>query len=297
MREHGVDPTIFSAAPRSIAEATLPSPQLVPWTVDVGLAQRDSLSVDLDETVRRLDEVCCEDRIDELARQLSGFDRVVVDIAPAGLEAARRAGVEALAVGNFEWAWLYGHYPELRTWAERFRTWQRAHVGLGLAPGPGLYDFDKIERYGVIARSRSPHSLPPGSVLVSFGGFGLEDLSARLPELAGVTWVLSPPMPRLDRPDCLWVEGVPYPALVAGADLVLTKPGYGIIAEALAAGTPITWLGRRDFPEAASLVAVLEARGDRPFREGNDMDDLTGARRAVVELDTRRLAERLLTGG
>ena len=128
---------------------------------------------------------------------------------------------------------------------------------------------------------------------MSFGGFGL-DLD--LPRLPDVTWVLAPPMARLDRDDCVYVEGVPYPALVAGCDLVLTKPGYGILAEASAAGVPIAWLDRGAFPEAASLVQVLRERGDLQA----SLDDLrpallqlVGQRRRPVLVDTRRLADRV----
>lgn len=294
LRAEGVDPAIFTAAPPSIVEATLPSPRLRPWVVDVGIAQRDSLTEDLDETLRRLDEVCSERQIDALAEELGGFDRVVVDTAPAGLEAARRAGVEAIAVGNFEWAWLYGQYPRLRQWAARFEAWQRPHLGLELWPGPGLQAFRSVERFGLVARQREPHALPQGSVLVSFGGFGLADLDARLPEVPGVTWVISPPMTRLERPDVLWVEDVPYPALVAGAELVLTKPGYGILAEAMSTGTPIAYLDRGAFPEAASLVAVLEERGDRRVENLNDLGDLIGQERPRVALATAAVARRLL---
>ena len=294
LRQHGVEPTFFTAAPRPIVETSLPGAWVVPWVADVGIAQPDSVTEDLDETLRRLDRVCLEEAVDRLAEALGGFDRVVVDTAPAALEAARRAGVEALAVGNFEWAWLYEHYPRLRDWARRFRGWQGPHVGLELWPGPGLHHFQKIERYGLVARKREPHRLPPGAVLVSFGGFGLADLDRRLPRLEGVTWVLSPPMVRLERPDVLWVDDVAYPALVGGASLLLTKPGYGILAEALCAGTPIAWIDRGAFPEAASLVAVLEERGDRRVARLEEIARLDLPRREPVALATGRLGRRYL---
>jgi L-arabinokinase len=98
-------------------------------------------------------------------------------------------------------------------------------------------------------------------VLVSFGGFGLEGLDALLPRLPGVRWVLAPHGPSLDRPDVERVEGVAYPDLVASADLVLSKPGYGILGEALTAGTRMLWLPRGPFPEAPFLVRALEAHG------------------------------------
>lgn len=299
LRTLGVEPVFYTAAPRSVLAGTLPGVSVVPWTVDVGIAQRDSLTEDLGETRRRLETVCGEDAIDALAAELSGFDRVVVDTAPAGLEAARRAGVPALAVGNFDWAWLYGKYAELQDWAERFAEWQAPHVALQLSPGPGLHGFREVERFQLVARRRPPHRVAERAVLVSFGGFGL-DIASRLPRLPDVTWVSAPPMADPGRDDCVHVPGVPYPALVAGADLVLTKPGYGILAECAAAGVPIAWLDRGRFPEAASLTEYLTARGDLQTDLGDVRPailQLVGQRRPRAPLDTRRLAERLIRTG
>src|SRR5204863_361743 len=36
---------------------------------------------------------------------------VVGDIPPLAFAAAARAGVKALALGNFTWDWIYGNYP------------------------------------------------------------------------------------------------------------------------------------------------------------------------------------------
>ncbi|MCB9794205.1 MAG: hypothetical protein H6741_15935 [Alphaproteobacteria bacterium] len=267
MRARGVEPVIFTAAPEAVVHGTLPGAVVRPWVVDVGIAQRDSVTEDLDATLERLERRCAAPEIERLARALEPFERVIVDVAPPALEACRRAGVEAVAVGNFDWAWIYSQYPRLSAWAERFAAWQAPHLGASLWPGPGLRGFARVERFGLIGRSRPPHSGARGRVLVSFGGFGLRDLEQRLPRLEGLRWLLAPPMARPSREDCDYVEGVPYPALVAGAELVLTKPGYGIFAEACLGGTRLAWIPRGAFPEAPWIEAAMKARGDRPLGE------------------------------
>ncbi len=238
----------------------------VPWSVDVGLSQPDSLRVDFDRTHALLAERCSDEAIDRLAHALRdhGVAGVVADIPATGLEAARRAGLPAVAIGNFDWAWIYDHFPDLRAWAERFRCWQAPFPALQLSPGPALSGFATTTPGPLVGRSQPAHHFPGPDryVLVSFGGFGLADLDARLPRLPGVTWVLSPPMARLERPDVTWVTDVPYPALVAGVDAVLTKPGYGILAEAFLSGTPLAWLTRGDWPESRYLAEPMTARGD-----------------------------------
>ncbi|MCB9761517.1 MAG: hypothetical protein H6739_16860 [Alphaproteobacteria bacterium] len=276
LRALGVEPTIFTAAPRVVVEGTLPGARVVPWTADVGVAQADSVTEDVPRTRALLAERCADGRIDALARALSGFERVVVDTAPPALEAARRAGVEAVAVGNFDWAWIYGRYPALADWAERFAIWQAPHRAAQLWPGPGMRGFAEVRRFGLIGRRRPAVRLAPRAALVSFGGFGLADLDARLPRIDGLTWVLAPPMPPLERPDAVHAPpDVPYPALVAGADVVLTKPGYGIFAEAALAGTRLIWIPRGAFPEAPWLEEAMRARGDRQAK-----GDLTAALQA-----------------
>ena len=176
---------------------------MVSWAADVGIAQRDSLTEDLDATLERLERVAGDSAIDALAVELAGYDRVVVDIAPPALEAARRAGVPAVAVGNFDWAWIYRHYPRLEAWSERFAAWQAPHPALALWPGPGPRGFASVEAFGVVGRRAPPARLPvpPGErvVVVCFGGFGLDGLDAWLPRMPGVTWVLAPPMVPADR--------------------------------------------------------------------------------------------------
>lgn len=271
LRRRGIEPTLFCAAPSVLVHEYLPDLQVVPWSADVGLVQHSGLQEDIGRTLDLLADRCSEASIDALADRLVGYDRVLVDIAPTALEAARRAGCPALAVGNFDWAWIYSHFPPLQAWSERFAAWQAPHPSVFLRPGPGLYGFACVHETGLVARTRPPRSFARDgerTVLVAFGGFGLADAERYLPQLAGVRYLLSPPMEPLHRDDCHFVEGVAYPALVAGADAVFTKPGYGIVTECFAAGTPIAWLDRGAFPEAPFMEEAMWARGDEKVEQG-----------------------------
>jgi hypothetical protein len=264
----GAAPTIFTAAPPALLAGV--GHPIVPWVADVGIAQRDSLTEDVPATLARLVDNAGDDAIDALAAALAGFDRVVVDIAPPALEAAHRAGVPAVAVGNFDWAWIYRHYPALAPWAARFAAWQAPHPGLALSPGPGLTGFRHVTPFGVVGRRRAPVRIAERAALVCFGGFGLERLDALLPRVDGLTWVLAPPARPLDRPDVRYVADVDFVALLGGADVVFTKPGYGVFAEAALAGTRMVWVDRGAFPEAPWLERVMVARGDVKVEGGSD---------------------------
>ena len=164
-----------------------------------------------------------------------------------------------------------------------------------------MTEFAHIEKFGLIGRRRPAVRVAERAVLVSFGGFGLDDIDKRLPRIHGVTYVLTPPIQPVEREDCVYVRDVAFPALVAGVDAVFTKPGYGIFAESALAGTPIAWLDRGTFPEAPYLEAAMSARGDVKVNGGLEeaLEDLWSRPRpeAVDPGETRRLAERILRIG
>lgn len=280
----GVVVELFSAAPDELIDESLPRLPRRRWLADVGIAQPDSFHEDLDATAALLQERCGDAAIDRLAAALDGFDGAVVDAAPPALEAARRAGLPCLAVANFDWAWIYGHYPTLRPWAERFAAWQAPHLALHTPPGPALTAFGRVIEVGPIGRASPPVALPGDSrhVLVSFGGLGREGAQDALPRLDGVTWVVAPPQPRPRRDDMLRIDGVPYPALVASVDAVLTKAGYGIFTEASLAGTPLLYVPRRVFPEAPYIERAMDARGDLRLDAEAPFADLESALNTIL---------------
>ena len=97
---------------------------------------------------------------------------------------------------------------------------------------------------------------------------GLENLSDLLPQISGVTWILAPPCPRLQREDVLYIEDVPYQDIIAGSSIVFSKAGYGILSEAMRSGKPLILVERNSFPESPYLERYAEKRGDIILRGG-----------------------------
>jgi L-arabinokinase len=58
-------------------------------------------------------------------------------------------------------------------------------------------------------------------------------------------------------PAGLEAAGLQYQDLVGGVDAVVTKPGYGIVTDAIGAGTRLVYTDRGDFPEYPILVAEM----------------------------------------
>jgi hypothetical protein len=249
---------------------------------DFGIVQQDSLSEDLDATLARAAEFAAD--LPALLAEEAAFLRsvdaalVVGDLPPLAFLAAHAAGVPAVGLGNFAWDWIYAAYAAQRSAFTRLAEDARAayaHAALLLRlPFHGdMSAFSRIEDVPLVARRppedraacRARFQLPPAAkiVLLSFGGIGLERFPyGRLPALSDYYFVATDAAaPRLPNLRVLSPQQRGYEALVRAADVVVTKPGYGIVADCLAAQTRVLYSDRGAFPEYPILVDALETCG------------------------------------
>jgi hypothetical protein len=242
------------------------------------LVQQDGLASDHPATLHALAAAWADpERAETALAETLGAHRpavVIGDVPPVAFGAAARLGVPSVAVGNFDWAWVYGFYgaedPAFLPWANLCARWQaQATVAVHLSPGPPLTAFPRVVEGGLLARRlfverrgiRERLGVPEGhkAVLASFGGCGLRDAARQIPEVPGVTWVLAEPMPDLGRPDTRFAKGVAYLGVLAACDAVLTKPGYGMIGDAARQRTRMLYVDRGLVPEYPWLVRWMEA--------------------------------------
>jgi L-arabinokinase len=238
---------------------------------DVGLAQQDALRVDEPATAARCRDFDAgwDDRVAAEAAFLreSHARLVLADIPALPFDAALRAGVPAVGLGNFSWDWIYRHLagrqPSLAASADRAaRAYGRAELLLELPFAGDLSAFRRREPVGLVARSpRVPRAEgrrrlgldDRPAVLLSFGGVGLPALERREAPASAPFRLLHPS----DVDGRLAELGLTYPDVVHAVDVVVTKPGYGIVTDAIAAGTRLVYTERGDFPEYPVLVAGM----------------------------------------
>jgi UDP:flavonoid glycosyltransferase YjiC (YdhE family) len=240
------------------------------FDADVGMTQRDSITMDVAETTRRAAAFyrSFARRADDEAAFLKSenVELVLGDIPPLAHAAAARAGLRSIAIGNFTWDWIYEGYETFERDAPGvIQTIRDAYAladrGLRLPLHGGFATFAQVVDIPLIARraARGPDATAetrrildiPGDrpfVLASFGGYGLDipyDEIARRERLTVLApaVALAPPLT--------------YQDLVAAADVVLTKPGYGIISECVANGTPMLYTSRGRFVEYDVFVAEM----------------------------------------
>lgn len=210
-----------------------------------------------------------------LAREVAALhalapDLLVANVGPVGLAAAAAAGVPAVAVSSLDWSSVLEAYglasPAL---IERLRAAYAAVPFVQLTPHlempwhPDRHPVGPVARRGRRRRAELVARLARPAddilVLVAFGGIAMPRPLAALPPLDGVAWLAD----GTSGPGLVPVGplGLPFADLLASADLLITKTGYGLLVEAAVAGTPVLFLPRPDWPEAPYLEGWIERLG------------------------------------
>jgi L-arabinokinase len=254
--------------------------------VDIGVVQHDGLELDIDATRR-----CWSDFAREFASRAAieanllvarGVDLVVGDIPPLAFAAADRAGVPSVALGNFGWDWIYavwsGFDPIVAcirdAYAKADALWR---LPLHSRGGDAFLAFKHIQDLPFIARRASRPardvrraleiSETATVVLLSFGGFSANGLDlTRLGQLSDYTFVVTPPFSTSGAnlpANVVAVNERPsdYVSLLGACDAVVTKPGYGIVADCLANRVAILFTDRGPFREYDVLAEALPRLG------------------------------------
>jgi L-arabinokinase len=276
--------TVCTSAPADLfSDAVAPPLAFRQIEVDVGLVQKDALTIDEAASAEAVARFVSgwPALVEREARWLrdAGASLVLGDIPPLAFAAASAAGLPSVALGNFSWDWIYRHlgrrHPLLLAAAEHSaRAYSTAGLLLRLPFAGDLSVFPRIEDVPLVARrpalpkveARRRLSLDGRpAVLLSFGGIGMPDLEpSALGRLDGYQFLLTgrvgsgeaPNVRRLGAGD-LAAARVQYTGLVGAVDVVVSKPGYGIVTDCIGAATRFVYTDRGDFPEYEILVAEM----------------------------------------
>ena len=275
---------IRTSAPRWLFERTAHGAwTLVPGDVDTGVVQHDSLTLDAGVTIQRAAafyrdfEARATEEAAVLRRHRASV--VIADAPPLACAAAAIAGVPSAVCANFTWDWIYADYAaELRT-APGLLTvirdaYARARAGWRMPMHGGFETVGPIVDLPFVARQprqdltreelRRALGLPVGQplALISFGGYGVQALPLDrldcLPDwgIVVVGGGLQACPLHLDEA-AIYSAGLRYEDVVRAVDVVITKPGYGIISDCVAAGAAILYTSRGCFAEYDVLVREM----------------------------------------
>ncbi len=287
MRAPELPITVISAAPSGLFAGVVAAPfEFRALVCDVGLVQRDALVIDERQTVGAWRSFMTRWRelVGAEARWLraAGTRLVLGDIPPLAFATAACAGVHGIALGNFSWDWIYSHLSlrnpalgEAAAWAAE--AYGEAALLLRLPFAGELSAFRRVVDLPLVARrprlakaeARRRLGLDERlAVLLSFGGAGLPGLrTASFAAPAEYQLLLSggaaerpeglPANLRWLGGDALRAAGVGYPELIGAVDVVVTKPGYGIVSDCIGSRTRMVYTDRGDFPEYPIMAAEM----------------------------------------
>lgn len=232
-------------------------------------------SMDREATRRALIRYCrrAPDLVEREAAFLReiGPDLVVSDIDPVPFAACAELGMRCLGVANFTWDWIFGRlYPDLEKEVALLRRMYAAGRYLRLPFGPSEHPFAGCTEVGILPggiprnADRAREVLGPERACM----VALRDparLGRELPAAPGWRYVSALPEDRFGTggnitPAELEGLGIGFADLVTASDVVLMKPGYGMISLITTQGCRAVVLGRGSFPEVPFLIEPLRER-------------------------------------
>jgi L-arabinokinase len=182
---------------------------------------------------------------------------------------------------NFGWDWIYAAWPcfsaAIRTIQQAYRqTHALLRLPLHSTSADAFEAFRCIEDVPLVARiasqsrevARATYGLPATRpvVLLSFGGFDARVQFDALAGLSAYTFLLTLPLARQGQQlpaNFVQLTRQPddYVSLLAACDVVVTKPGYGIVSDCLANQVPVLFTDRGPFREYDVLADALTTLG------------------------------------
>jgi hypothetical protein len=269
---------LVTTAPRWLLESYLREDFIHrPQPLDIGVVQRDSITMDKAATLEKLKQIRAQERSTVAAEvnfiRQNRVRLVIADIPPIATAIAQAAGVPCWMVSNFGWDFVYrpwgGEFIEMADWiADRFSHCSQLfrlplHEPMSAFPTVTDVGFTGGSPHYAEAEIRSHFNLTTPidrTALLTFGGLGLEQIPyhnlQRYPDWQFITFDRqAPDLPNLlkiNQPEFRPVDFMPL------CNQVVSKPGYSTFAEACRLGVPIVSITRDDFAEAPVLIAGIQ---------------------------------------
>lgn len=247
---------------------------------DSGMFQLDSIRVDLPRSLAAAEKI--QSQREALIEKERAFLRrekievVVADIPAIPMEAAKAEGLRAVAVGNFGWDWIYADLiardEQWRAVSESFARGYaqadvllrlpfaepmaafRKQIDLPLVASPGRARRDEIAKhYGASAEKIW--------VLLSFTSLDWDEATlARVSRMTDFEFFTVMPLAWNNCPNIRAVDRhlVPFADVIASCDMVVSKPGYGILSDCCVNDKPLVYAEREDFCEYPVLEAAIK---------------------------------------
>lgn len=262
MRSTAPDVNVYvrTSAPADLFKGVTAGPVL-PSTIDAPIVEQDPLAIDWAASLAGMSDLLRRRR-DAIAREAEalrelGAGLIVTDVSFLAGDVAAAIGVPCVALSNFTWDWIFephrGSHPDGAAVVRGARSsYAQMATLLQLPFGPDTDAFPQVIPVPLVARrsTRDPDETKHR--------LGLDPADDRPRVLVGMRGGVAPETLELaarSAPDFhfLRIAGrdseLDFSDLMAISDVVLSKLGYGTIADCIANGARLVWPPRSGFRE------------------------------------------------
>ncbi len=268
----GAEVVVRAGSPAAFMSRSLPGVEVISGPNDPGVVM-DGAAVDGEKTFAAVEQwlASWEDCIaaERVFLRERGIDVVLSDIAPQPFLAAEELGIPSLGVSNFTWHLIYTHLFGKTELTDRIAGAYRAADGALLLPlHEPMEIFRDRQEVGLVARAVTRSraelpGLPSEQPLVYLGGgqsldptvfrgirTALSGCTLLVPSWTDISGAVRIPPGETETQD--WI---------AACDLIVSKPGYSTISEAIQASVPMALFRREGFAEDGYLTGGVEDMG------------------------------------
>ena len=280
----GVTAILRTTVPASFFHDRLTIPwELSPAQQDIGCIQDGPLKIDIDATwiAHQRFHQTWDARLSNEVSAISAASPalVIADIPYLAIEAGSRAHIPTIALASLTWDLVLKEYCHASDHAQpqlidRIReSYAHADRALRITPAPKIDAFSNMIDIGPIATPAAPErhrlasalNLVPNekTVLVGFGGIALTSLPLeQMEQLHHYRFLIDSPVPPgFFRIHSIETLPLSFKTLLASVDVIMTKPGYGTLVEAVALHQPVVYVRRYNFADEQPLVDYLHRYG------------------------------------
>jgi len=247
---------------------------------DIGyMLQTDSIEPDVEKLTRQYEKYIKKWNFlieqERIFLQENNVDFVISDISAVPFEAAYMLGIPSLGISNFTWYTAYQGLIADSLLEPLKKAYEKMTYFFSLA-GSKEPDWGMREttHFGFFARNVDENEVhrirklvnPASDQFIVFFGLGMKIDIEQLEHLPiwdspNCTFIVSSNV-QVQRPNVFsipkdYTESHNY---IASADLVISKPGWGIVSEAVCAGKPLYIIEREQMKEDEHTISFLKEK-------------------------------------
>jgi len=269
-----------TVAPRIVEGRIKVACDVINHSTDFGMLMDSALDVDRGKSFSRYQELHqnYEQAVIREAKLLSALkpDLLFSNVSYLSVAAAKHLGIPVVAMCSLNWADIFKGYFESTEaesiYQQMVDSYNQANVFLCPEPSMAMPNFRNVQKIAPLSsiggnqRDRLMQFFPDAEnvriVLVAPGGIPtalpVEDWPHYEDAVFVTTW--GHQSQRSDMIDSTELS-MEFIDLLKSVDVVLTKPGYGTVAEAMCNHVPMMYVCRNDWPEEPFLVDWLKTFG------------------------------------